>query len=116
MFCPECNHKLKPITLPTKKSAVVLDYCAHCAGIWTDHAETNFFEEKDLKTIQSILPKNPPKNLKGTSKCPHDNTKLEELEHESVPYGLTVRHCPKCGGNWFPSHQLEKFKRARQGY
>ncbi len=114
MFCPECNHQLSPITVPTRGNALVLDYCGQCGGIWTDHAETNFFESTDLATVEAILPKNPTKELNGTLTCPHDKTLLEQMEHESVPMGVTVRHCPTCGGNWFPSGELKKFKKAQQ--
>lgn len=114
MFCPECNHKLRAVTIAGKSGSLILDYCSRCGGIWTDHAETNFFESKDLKRVEKLLPKKRPLNLKGPMACPHDKTKLEDLEHESVPYGVTVRHCPKCSGNWFPNNQLQKFKKAQK--
>lgn len=113
MLCPDCNHKLNPITLPTTKSKVALDYCRFCAGIWTDHAETNFFDEKDLKSIKKILPKNPNTPKRGHHVCPHDRTPLEPLSAESVPKNTKVFHCNTCSGNWFPQGELQKFKKAQ---
>ena len=114
MFCPDCNHNLTPVTIPVKGSTVILDYCGYCGGVWTDHAETNFFNLKDMQTLHNVLPHAPKKALAGSHKCPHDNRELTRLEHESTPLGVSVFHCATCGGNWFPYGQLQRFKKAQR--
>lgn len=114
MFCPDCNHHLSPATIPVKGSTVILDYCGYCGGVWTDHAETNFFTLQDLNTLHNVLPHAPKKALTGSHKCPHDNRELTRLEHESVPLGTSVLHCATCGGNWFPYGELARFKKAQK--
>ncbi len=114
MFCPDCNHHLTPVTIPIKGSNVILDYCGNCGGVWTDHAETNFFALKDLQTLHNVLPHAPKKALTGSHNCPHDNRQLNRLEHESTPLGVSIFHCATCGGNWFPYGELARFKKAQK--
>lgn len=113
MLCPECNHPLQPATLKTKINEVVLDYCAHCGGVWSDSGEINVLGEKDLGPLEHLLPKNPTHQGVQNHLCPRDRATLEIFRGESVPQTLTLFHCKSCWGMFFPSHSLSAYKKAQ---
>lgn len=113
MLCPTCNHQLLSLLLKTNTQDIGIDYCQNCGGVWTDPGEINFFNEKDLKPLLQVLPKNPPEPNGQNNFCPRDRALLEFFRGENVPVNLDVFSCPKCHGYWFPHKNLLKFKEAQ---
>lgn len=113
MQCPDCSHEMDNVTLGTNPP-IQLDVCSYCGGIWTDQGEANFFKESDLMAIG--IPPRHVHQVKTPSyrSCPKDATPLTRFRGESVPEGIVVYRCETCGGSWFPTGQLVKFKRAQR--
>lgn len=115
LLCPNCNHTLTPLVIkPEPTSSLELDHCYYCGGVWFDHYEINrlhYDQAQKLITQGKTKEKN---TLKGTNSCPRDHTKLIQQQGESIPPGVAVLKCPKCGGNFIAHKDLVQLKKAQK--
>lgn len=116
MICPDCGAPLTPTNIVAKdKKIVEVDCCLGCGGIWMDHWEANQITLKSARDLGKKLFRSR-KGISGSggSTCPLCNTELLPFRAESIPLSCSVKYCPKCAGNWFPSGQLVEFKKAQE--
>lgn len=114
-LCPKCNHTLTPLTVNTEgKGRINLEHCYYCGGVWLDHYDINRLSFNDALYLSRMATKEDLDKIKSSNACPRDKTDLLQVRSESVPEGITVLSCPKCGGNFITKNELKDLKKAQK--
>lgn len=114
MFCPYCQNPLKISYVNTKSDQQAeVHECLNCGGHWFPRWLANDISLNAAKNVDSILPHSQvPKPEQP--RCPNCSNRLSLIQHDSVARGVTVWSCPQGHGNFFPIHELFKFKQAQE--
>jgi Zn-dependent protease with chaperone function len=103
MRCPHCDQP----TLgerPTK-SAVVLDVCSRCHGVWLDRGMIYEFSSRP-EALERSLSQGLRDRAPTDHRCPRCET---ALERGTLPdRDAAVEECPSCGGLWMSAGDLER--------
>lgn len=116
MLCPSCNYILQKLEVTTNSGGKFsVDHCGRCGGTWFDPYEINriSFHEVIRLAHLTVLPKIP---IGETDKliCSRCHRQLVHSHYESMPKGVSMLRCPKCGGIWATQKALEKFKEHQE--
>lgn len=92
-----------------------MDHCGRCGGSWFDPYEINRIPYHEVSRIAklTVLPQNAPPPV-DTHKCPRCHKDLVASHYESVPKGIRMLRCPKCGGIWATQRALAEFKKHQE--
>jgi len=110
--CPRCKSEgrsrgqcgLKP--RPVKGTALVIDWCPRCRGIWFDGGELErSFEEAD----QNL--EIPPGSLAGGRSCPKGHGPMWTFLYPQTSAAIAM--CGKCFGVWLEGGQFQEIREAR---
>ncbi len=113
MLCPYCQSTLKSSLVDTKTDQPSeIQECLNCGGHWFPRWLANDVSLTVAKNTDSIIPQTtvtPP----DQPRCPVCQYRLSLIKHDSVARGVTVWACPQGHGNFFPIHDLLRFKQAQ---
>ncbi len=116
MICPSCGYTLQKLEVTTSGGGKFsVDHCGRCGGTWFDPYEINRipFHEVIRLAHLTVLPKTQmPEN--DIHRCPHCHKNLIPSHYESMPKGVRMLRCPKCGGIWATQKSLEQFKKHQE--
>lgn len=116
MICPSCGNTLQKLDVTTNSGGKFsVDHCGRCGGTWFDPYEINRipFHEVIRLAHLTVLPKIPIGEICKLI-CPHCHKVLVPSHYESVPKGVHMLRCPKCGGIWATQKALEEFKKHQE--
>lgn len=116
MYCPSCGNLLQKLTVTTTSGGKFdVEHCGRCGGSWFDPYEINRIPYHEVIRIAhlTVLPQNPPVEP-SLHKCPRCHKNLVVSHYESVPKGVKMLRCPKCGGIWATQRALENFKKHQE--
>ncbi len=124
MHCPSCSYTLQKLEVTTNSGGKFsVDHCGRCGGTWFDPYEINripFHEVTRLAHITVLPSPRRSPDLIGAKAgqipllCPRCHKELIPSHYESVPKGVRMLRCPKCGGIWATQKALEVFKKHQQ--
>ena len=105
--CPICrSDTLKECQV--KNSAVKIDICTQCKGIWFDSAELEKIEPTAAKELA------PPMNAPPGSKvCPRCAQPLVQSQYPQT--FVKVDMCRRCNGLWLEAGELTEIRAVRKG-
>ncbi|MBI3379399.1 zf-TFIIB domain-containing protein, partial [Candidatus Gottesmanbacteria bacterium] len=110
--CPTCGNLLQKLSVTTNSNGKFdVDHCGRCGGTWFDPYEINRIPYHEVSRIAklTVLPqKSPSEQL--FHKCPRCHKDLVSSHYESVPKGVSMLRCSKCGGIWATQKALTEFK------
>lgn len=122
--CPKCNGrlgstKLDVFEIQKEKNLEGADMefelevfqCFVCGGVWFDKGKLETYLRENLKTLHSpSLGKQMDQQLNSKKgKCPI--CKIEMTQHpEAIDQGVMVDTCPKCGGVWLDSTEIDRLE------
>lgn len=115
-MCPSCGNLLQKLSVTTNSGGKFdVDHCGRCGGTWFDPYEINRIPYHEVARIAklTVLPTSPP-TLSDNHKCPRCHKDLVASHYESVPKGVSMLRCPKCGGIWATQKALEEFKKHQE--
>lgn len=116
MHCPACSNLLQKLSVTTTSGGKFdVDHCGRCGGSWFDPYEINRIPYHEVIRIAhlTVLPQNPPVEP-ALLQCPRCHKNLVISHYESVPRGVKMLRCPKCGGIWATQRALENFKKHQE--
>jgi len=116
MHCPNCGNLLQKLSVTTNSGGKFdVDHCGRCGGTWFDPYEINRIPYHEVSRIAklTVLPTHPPAQT-NSYECPRCHKNLVTSHHESVPKGVHMLRCPKCGGIWASQKALEGFKKHQE--
>lgn len=106
MKCPACP---SPLQQTINRHGKVVDYCEHCQGMWLDNGEL-FSYTKRIGDLNEALSRPLLQAHQGQRVCPRCGPgNLMEVGGLLQP-DLEVDRCTCCGGIWFDSGELNKYK------
>lgn len=116
MHCPSCGYILQKLAVTTNSGGRFdIDHCGRCGGTWFDPFEINRIPYHEVTQIAylTVLPKIP---IGKSDKliCPRCHKILVHSHYESVPQGLRMLRCIKCGGIWATQKALEVFSKHEE--
>lgn len=119
MNCPSCGYLLQKLSVTTNTGGKFsVDHCGRCGGTWFDPYEINRIPFHEVARIAhlTVLPKSPPSPQSSLSPlyCPRCHKELIPSHYESVPKGVRMLRCTKCGGIWATQKALEVFKKHQE--
>lgn len=116
MYCPSCGNFLQKLSVTTNSGGRFdVDHCGRCGGTWFDPYEVNripYHEVVRLAKITVLPCLATPNGI--DHKCPRCHRNLVASHYESVPKGVAMLRCPKCGGIWATQRALEEFKKHQE--
>lgn len=113
MSCPSCGNLLQKLSVTTHGgSRFDVDHCGRCGGTWFDPYEIHRIPYHEVAIIahMSVLPRHSLREL-VTHRCPRCHKDLIRSHYESVPRGIRMLRCAKCGGIWATQRSLVEFKK-----
>ncbi|MBI4990676.1 zf-TFIIB domain-containing protein [Candidatus Gottesmanbacteria bacterium] len=116
MSCPSCGYLLQKLEVHTNTGGkFAVDHCGRCGGTWFDPYEINRIPYHEVMRIAhlTVLPKAPP-TQQSSHKCPRCHKELVPSHYESVPKGVHMLRCSRCGGIWATQKALTEFKKHQQ--
>lgn len=99
MNCPRCA---APLAKAQPRPGVEIEQCTGCGGGWLDKSEIYLFAS-DPNELKLRLAEAYKKPASSGLKCPACAVELARV----IVSGVEIEACPKCGGNWFDSLELE---------
>lgn len=121
MSCPSCSYLLQRLSVTTTGGGkFAVDHCGRCGGTWFDPYEINripFHEVVRLAHITVLPSPRRSPDLTGAKAgllCPRCHKELVPSHYESVPKGVRMLRCPKCGGIWATQKALTEFKKHQE--
>jgi len=129
MDCPKCIGKLdvKPLThrkihdIEELKGAglsyeLELDQCFVCGGVWLDKGELNKYLTDKITVIDSPSLGSKTDNAldQKAGDCPC--CKSVKMEKKPAPQAehLIIDQCPRCGGIWLDSTEIDRLERTQK--
>lgn len=116
MHCPSCGYLLQKLSVTTNSGGRFdVDHCGRCGGTWFDPYEINRIPYHEVARIAklTVLATNAPQEL-SVHKCPRCHKEMVSSHYESVPKGLRMLRCGKCGGIWATQRVLVEFKKHQE--
>ncbi len=116
MNCPSCGNLLQKLSVTTTSGGKFdVEHCGRCGGSWFDPYEINRIPYHEVMRIArlTVLPQNLPAEP-AQHKCPRCHKNLVVSHYESVPKGVRMLRCGKCGGIWATQRALENFKKQQE--
>ncbi len=116
MHCPTCGNLLQKLSVTTNSGGKFdVDHCGRCGGSWFDPYEINRIPYHEVARIArlTVLPLQTPQEIR-IHKCPRCHKNLVHSHYESVPRGISMLRCPKCGGIWATQKALLEFKKHQE--
>ena len=113
MFCPTCNQLLQKLSVTTSSGGKFdIDHCGRCGGSWFDPYEINRIPTHEVARIAklTVLPQIPVDEPQ-IHRCPRCHKHLVNSHYESIPKGVLMLRCTKCGGIWATQKALAEFKK-----
>lgn len=106
MLCLNC----KSVTLKQKiikSTAVQVDYCPKCKGIW--------FDFKEYESVSAVAVRDlevPTEALKGNLPCPRCRQLLYEFNYPGTL--VTIEMCGQCKGIWLDEAKYKEIEMVRR--
>lgn len=114
MLCPYCQQTLRPITIETKSDQQAeIHECLNCGGHWFPRWLANDVNLSTAKNVDAVIPQTTVE-APDQPRCPVCQNRLTLIQHDSVAHGIMVWACPQGHGNYFPLHELLRFKTAQE--
>jgi Zn-finger nucleic acid-binding protein len=108
--CPKDNAKLDPVKAESRHgSAIVLDQCGCCGGIWFDKWELFQVDESRVKAVMSLdldslrCPAGKPET---EPECPRCHVRLRVFTDPHIPANIQMLICDECEGFWLNHGEL----------
>lgn len=114
MKCPGCGSALTGAPLGPAGETNQSFRCLRCGGFFVNGWLVNRLKADDLEKWPGINADQSSLAALASDECPNDTTKMDPFTGETVPPGVEVKHCAKCGWFWFPTNNLFKFKPAQE--
>ncbi|MCK4781878.1 zf-TFIIB domain-containing protein [Candidatus Parcubacteria bacterium] len=118
MKCPDCGTKLNKVyTKSEYGTAIELNQCPSCGGIWFDKWELYPLSREKAKHIDKLNlgklhHRNPVKQ--DVKLCPLCKQKLEVFKDPNLPKDFEIERCLKCGGLWLNQGETIKYKKYQE--
>lgn len=114
MLCPSCGNILQKLSVTTHNGTRFdVDHCGRCGGTWFDPFEIHRIPYHEVARIayMTVLPKHYSQTELAIHRCPRCHRDLIRSHYESVPKGIRMLRCAKCGGIWATQRALVEFKK-----
>jgi Zn-finger nucleic acid-binding protein len=108
MNCPRCQHPLAVTYIDDCKTAIEVDKCPNCKGIWFDKDELSQIESIIEPTFVEIRHLPDKEEQFETLHCPKCNNspRLQKAIHPRDKK-VIIDYCPYCEGIWLDKGELE---------
>lgn len=117
VLCPNGDGNLRPVTAPGRLgSAILLDQCDRCGGIWFDRFELYQIDEREAAGIDSLDTSalRSPRGRQDHPLCPQCRSPLSVFRDANIPKNIQMLICDACGGFWLNHGALLDYAGFRQ--